>query len=390
MRFSSLKQIKNLANKRVLMRVDFNVPVKNGQVKETYKIEKSLATIKYLLDNGARVILASHLGRPKGVEKDLSLKPVAKVLEKMLGEKVAFCECFPGNRCGECDRYRVSLLENIRFYPGEEANDKNFAKQLSALADVFVLDGFAVAHRDSASVTGVAKYLPTYAGLLLSEEIIGLSRVIEHPKKPLVVMLGGVKMETKIPVLKNLLKIASQILVGGGIANTYFWAKGHQVGASLVDKDFKKEILKICSNKKIILPVDVVVGDEKGKNVRVEIVDRKHVLNLKNNEAIYDIGPRTVGLFAKYLKSANTLVTNGALGYFEQPPYHHGTFALTRLLAARSRGKAFGVAGGGETVEILQKLNLMNEMDLVSTGGGAMLEFLSGKKLPGVQVVSKK
>ena len=426
MRIRKLIDIKNLKNKRVLVRVDFNVPVKEGKVKDVYKIKKSLPTIQYLIKKGAQVILVSHLGRPKGVDKSLSLAPVAKELEKMLGQTVALgelCHCEAEGRSNPSAPQKppgllrcslrlaprndngVVLLENIRFFPEEEKNDKKFAKQLAGLAEIFVLDGFAVAHRDAASVSGVAKFLPAYAGLLLTQEIEGLSKVTDKPKKPLVAIIGGVKMETKIPVIKQLLKKANYILVGGGIMNTYLWAKGYDVGASLVDKEFKKAALAFGKNKKIILPVDVVVGKSNGSEARVVNCHSEPPKGVKNpltnekgsfaslrmtsGEAIFDIGPKTVQLFAKYIKKANTLVWNGALGMFEQSPYQHGTYAVARLFAARSKGKAFGVTGGGETVQILQKLGIIDEVDLVSTGGGAMLEYLSGDKLPGVKAVTK-
>jgi phosphoglycerate kinase len=416
MKIRKLTDIKNFKNKRVLVRVDFNVPVKDGKVEDDYKIIKSLPTIKYLLKQHAKIILVSHLGRPKGEDKSLNLAPVAKVLGEMLGIFIPVIPAEAGIQCldsrlptGQAglhgnDNGSVALLENIRFYPEEEKNEKRFAKQLSQLADIFVLDGFAVAHRDAASVSGVAKFLPSYAGLLLTQEIEGLSKVTDKPKKPLVAIIGGIKMETKIPVIKQLLKKADYILVGGGIANTYLWAKGYDVGASLIDKDYKKEALAFGKNKKIIMPVDVVVGNKDGRGARIvnchceesKTTKQSHGSSAKQGdcfaslamtEAIYDVGPKTVQLFAKYVKQANTLVWNGALGYFERSPYHHGTYAIARLFAARSRGQAFGVSGGGETVQILQKLGIIDDVDLVSTGGGAMLEYLSGKKLPGVKAI---
>src|SRR3989339_316523 len=226
MAIKSIYQAKNLKNKCVLVRVDFNVPIKNGTVVDTFKIQKSVPTIKYLLNKGAHIVLVSHLGRP------------TKFDQKLLGIEVCFSDVAHFDNSQYC---RVTLLENIRFYPGEEKNDPKFAKQLAGCADIFVLDGFAVAHRESASVSGVTKFLPTYAGLLLAAEIAGLSKIIDKPKKPFVVVLGGAKMETKIPVLKNLLSQADHILVGGGIANTYWWAKGKKIGDSLIDKDYKKE-----------------------------------------------------------------------------------------------------------------------------------------------------
>ncbi|OGH83646.1 MAG: phosphoglycerate kinase [Candidatus Magasanikbacteria bacterium RIFOXYA2_FULL_44_8] len=383
MAIKSIYQAKNLKNKCVLVRVDFNVPIKNGTVVDTFKIQKSVPTIKYLLNKGAHIVLVSHLGRPTKFDKKLSLRPLVRPLQKLLGIEVCFSDVAHFDNSQYC---RVTLLENIRFYPGEEKNDPKFAKQLAGCADIFVLDGFAVAHRESASVSGVTKFLPTYAGLLLAAEIAGLSKIIDKPKKPFVVVLGGAKMETKIPVLKNLLSQADHILVGGGIANTYWWAKGKKIGDSLIDKDYKKEALLYGGNKKIILPVDVIVGPANGKKAKAVATDK---LSLKPGLGIYDVGPRTIHLFAQYIKGANTVVWNGALGRFEQKPYQYGTYSVARLMAARAKGKAFGVCGGGETVEVLQKLHLMDDVDLVSTGGGAMLEFLSGAKLPGLKIFHK-
>ncbi|MCX6781947.1 MAG: phosphoglycerate kinase [Candidatus Magasanikbacteria bacterium] len=401
MKISTLAEKKNLKGRRVLVRVDFNVPLKNGKIKEAYKIEKSLSTVEFLCKAGAKIILISHLGRPTGVDKKLSLKPVAVALGKMLEKKIDFF-AVSDKILGDKKQLEnlqkkimalkngdVALLENIRFIKGEEKNDPKIARALSSLGELFVLDGFAVAHRDAASVSGVAKYLPACAGLLLEEEIKGLAKLIERPKKPFVVVLGGAKMETKVPLIKKFIPKASQILIGGGIFNTCLWAKGVKVGRSIVDKNYKKIALSFWKNKKIIMPVDLVVGGEQGEQAKVVALDSKFkIQNLKNG--IYDIGPKTVSLFAKYIKKANTLVWNGSMGMFEVPPYHWGSNAVARLFASRARGKAFGVTGGGETVEVVKKLKLMNDIDLVSTGGGAMLEYLSGNKLPGIMVVLKK
>jgi len=381
MKINTIKQLHNLKGKIALVRVDFNVPIKNGKVQDNFRIKKSLPTIRYLLDKQTKVIIVAHLGRPKGKDLTLTLKPVANELEKLLGRKVLFTEF----EKYQPTRANVTMLENIRYYKEEEKNEGTLAKKLSKIADVFVMDGFAVSHRSSASVIGITKYLPTYAGLLLEEEIKGLLKVIEKPKKPLVAIIGGIKCETKIPVLKNLLTKTNQILIGGGILNTYLWAKGYDIGKSIIDKDYKVEILKICSNKKVIIPVDLVVGDYQGKNYQVLSVDKK--FKVPKTHAILSVGPETVQLYAKYIKKANTLILNGAIGYFEQPPYQHATYAISRLFANRSKGKAFGVAGGGETVKVLKNLEVINEVDLVSTGGGAMLEFLSGKKLPGIEIL---
>lgn len=384
MKLKSIKEARHLLGQRILVRVDFNVPVKNGQVVDNFKIQASLPTIKFLLHSGARLILVSHLGRPTKKEKKFSLLPVVKELEKLLGTKVCFGLL---EKRDDWEGEKLVLLENIRFYKGEENNDLKFSKQLADLAEIFVLDGFAVAHREAASVSGIQNFLPAYGGLLLDKEIAGLSKVLESPKHPFVVVLGGIKIETKIPVLKNLLPKADKILLAGGIFNTYLAAMGNKIGCSAVDSNYKKEAKYYVNNKKVVKPVDVIIGTIKGKNARAVSLDKK--LNLKSGEGIFDIGPSTVSLFAKHLKNANTIVWNGAPGFFEQAPYNHDTYALVRYIASRSSGKAFGVCGGGETVEILRHLGVFNDIDLVSTGGGAMLEFLSGKKLPGLKKLIK-
>lgn len=386
MKTKTLRQIRNLKDKRVLVRVDFNVPVKEGKIKDDSRIVASISTIKYLLKNGAKVILVSHLGRPEGVDKKLTLQPVAERLSELIKKPVCFSNLDEFINLTKLPK--LTLLENVRFYPEEEKNDKKFAKKLASLADIFVLDGFAVAHRGSASVSGVAKFLPAYAGLLLESEITNLSQLINKPKKPYIAVLGGAKIETKLPVLKSVLKKADSILLGGGLVNTCMWAKGYSIGKSLVDKEFKKEALELWKSKKIIFPVDVVVGDIAGKKYRVVNLDKKN--NIKNTEAIFDIGPATIRLYAKYIKLAKTLVWNGAVGYFEQKPYDMGTMSIARLVASRSKGKAFGVIGGGETIQTMEMVGMIKDMDFVSTGGGAMLEFLSGKKLPGVEAVKTK
>lgn len=390
MKIKPIEQVKNLANKNVLVRVDFNVPLKGGRVLDNYKIKKGLATIKFLMEKRAKVILISHLGRPEGVDKKLSLKPVAAELGKFLQKQVKLLDILDLKKSKvQIDKLfpsAVVMLENVRFLSGEEKDSQQLAKELAGLADVFVLDGFAVAHRQTASVCGVAKYLPAYAGLLLEEEIDGLDRALKNPKKPFVVVLGGVKMETKLPVLKNLLKKANYILVGGGIFNTYLWAKGYKIGGSIIEKKLKKEALHCCSKRKVILPVDVVVGEQNGKKAKV--VDVKN-LKLKKDQSIFDIGPKTIKLFSRYIKKSQTLVWNGAVGYFEQHPYEYGTYSVAHLVAARAKGNAFGITGGGETVEVLKKLHLIGDVDLASTGGGSMLEYLSGKKLPGTEALKK-
>lgn len=399
MKIKSIREIKNLKGKRVFLKLDINVPVKAGKVKDDFKILKSLPTIQYLLNKGAKLLIVSHLGRPKRVDNALSMRPVGVYLEKLLKTPVKFFsvgtkefntekylakvgKAFDGAKAGQ-----VLLFDNIRFFPEERNNSQHFSRALASLADIFVSDCFAVVHHPAPSVNGAAAFLPSYAGFLTDEEIAGLTKVTEKPKKPLVVVIGGAKTETKIPVIKNLLTKADYVLIAGGVVNTYLWAKGYQVGSSLIEKEFKKEVLKYCSNKKVIRPVDFVVGNKDGSKAHVVQVDKKFGVKDKKM-ALYDVGPKTVQLFSKYIKLAQTLIWNGPMGFFEVHPYQYGTYALAHLFAARSKGKAFGVIGGGETVQVFEKLGLAKDVDLVSTGGGAMLEFLSGKKLPGLTVLS--
>ncbi|MFZ2190157.1 MAG: phosphoglycerate kinase [Candidatus Magasanikiibacteriota bacterium] len=419
MKIKTIKQVRNLAGKRVLLRVDFNVPIKinpstkaQGKVADDKRILVSLPTIEYLLKQKAKVILVTHLGRPagyngkekSGYDKKFSLRPVVKKTSELLEKKIIFVEDKKIGRSEDQKIYfdnakkiidkmktgEIVMLENMRFFPEEAKDIVDLSKKLASLGDIFVLDGFAVAHRSAASVSGVAKYLPSYAGLLLEREIAGLSKVMNKPKKPFVLILGGIKMETKIPVIKNLLPKCDYALIGAGIINTYLWAKGYKVGDSAVDKDYKKEILKYCSSKKVIKPVDVVVGTMDGKKYRHVVLDKKPNQICKKGEAILDCGPGTVQLYAKYIKKAQTLVWNGPMGFFQVKPYDIGSFSIARLVAGRAKGKAFGVIGGGETLQTMELVGMTEYVDLVSTGGGAMLEFLSGKKLPGVEAVSTK
>jgi len=410
MSLKTLRQIRNLAGKRVLVRVDFNVPVKKGKVLEDSRLLASLSTITYLLEKKAKVILVTHRGRPEGIDKNLSIKPVAQRLQEILNLKflgntntpqveifkqfsisnLEFSKYFEkiNQTIHKMKNGQIIMLENIRFFADEKKDTNDFSKNLAGLGDMFVLDGFAVAHRDSGSVTGVATYLPSYAGLLLEKEIKGLTKVLQKPKSPFVVVLGGAKMETKIPVIKNLLPKCDYMLIGGGIVNTYLKAKGYKVGGSLVDKDFQKEVLKYCRSKKVIKPIDVVVGTFDGK--KYGVVDINSKFKISNSKLmIFDIGPKTIKLYATYIKQAQTLVWNGAMGLFEQKPYDVGTLSIARLVASRSKGQAYGVIGGGETLQSMDMVGMTQDIDLVSTGGGAMLEFLSGKVLPGIKVLQK-
>jgi phosphoglycerate kinase len=392
MSLRAVTKIKDLKNKKVILRCDFNVPLINKHIEDDFKILQSIATINYLTKQGARVIILSHLGRPEGVyDSTLSLRPVHAYLEKKLRKTILFVDVLKlkdswnaaERMVNELKPGEIALLENIRFFAGEEKNSAAFAKQLARLGEFFVLDGFGVAHRSAVSVNGIAKYLPHAAGMLLAEEIEALSVVIKKPRRPFVLILGGVKLETKIPVIDYLVSKADYILLGGGIANTYLWAKGYKVGESLIEKKFRSKMLGYIKNKKIIAPHDVVVGTKAGKKVRIVGVD--NLLLRSGEEGIFDVGPETLLKYGEIIKQAGSVVWNGALGYFEQPAYETGTFTLARIIANNSQ--VFRVCGGGETVEVLKKLRLDKKIDFISTGGGAMLEFLSGKILPGIKSV---
>lgn len=394
LRLPALRDLKIEKGTRVLLRVDYNVPMKGSKVTEPWKIEMTLPTINFLLTRGARVMIFSHLGRPGGVFKpELSLSAIAAHLSILLKKRVEFFNALPPNvslkkniqglRSGT-----VSMLENLRFSPGEDAGDMKFAKELAKLGEVYVNDAFAVCHRPSASIVVLPKLMPHAAGLLLEKEVLMLGKLFDKTLKPLMVIMGGAKISDKIGVIKNLLPVAEKVMLGGALANNFFAAAGYGMGASLCgakEIDLARTLLK---EKKIILPQDVVVG-VKGVEKSARVVKLgKHPKKLAGSkEAILDIGPETIGVYAREIKKAVAVVWNGPLGYFEEPQFSHGTLALARIIAARSKGKAFGVIGGGETVEALRRTKMETQVDWVSTGGGAMLEFLEGKELPGIKAL---
>jgi 3-phosphoglycerate kinase len=396
MKIKSIRQIKNLKDQIVLLRVDFNVPIKDRKVRENYKIAMSLPTIEYLLKKGARVVLMSHLGAPKGkVNPDLSLLPVSKVLQKLLSsqaykKKIKFSSGVVGAKVAkevnDLKSGDLILLENLRFEIGEEKNSRIFAKKLASLGDLYVNDAFAVSHRNQASVSEIKNFLPSYAGLLLEDEVTSLAKVIK-PKQPLVAVMGGAKIDTKAPLLEKMHKKAECILVGGALANNFLKALGYEVGISLIDKSslvFAKKFIKNGKlDKKIILPMDVVVLNA-GK------VFVRPISDLKERDAIADIGPKTVEAFAATIKTAATIIWNGPMGCFEEKESSFGTLAIGRLIAARSKGTAWGVVGGGETVEAIKLTKMSAYVDWISTAGGAMLAYLGGEKMPGLtKIVSK-
>ena len=433
MQIKSIKQLKNLKNKAVLVRCDFDIPIKeikkyrNKKIKiiDDTRLKACLPTIEYLLKKKCqRIILMGHLGRPGGkMVKNLSLKPVKNKLKKILRKdlrfkiydlKFNFIKKIPDSRFQIPDS-QIAMLENLRFYPEEQKNDKNFAKKLSSLADIYVNEAFAVSHRSAASVDAIQNYLPNYAGLHLEQEIKNLSYVLQKPKRPLVVIIGGAKIETKLPVIKNFIKTADYILIGGAVANMFFKVMGYEVGKSLVDDKYLVEARRIL--KKSETSPDIKSGSplrsknsklEKDKNYSLLIthyslllpVDAitskgkiKSVDEIKKNEYILDIGPQTRTLFCDKIKKARTIVWNGPMGYFEEKRFAKGTNEIAKSILENKKAKS--VIGGGETIQQLSNKHKAGEQQLtknifISTGGGAMLEFLAGKKLPGINTLIKR
>ncbi len=385
MQIKTIKKLAKINGQIVLLRSDFNVPINRGIIQDDFKIRKALPTLNYLINNGAKVVILTHLGRPKSVKDkhDLSTLPIAARLSKYLKKTIRhldLCYGFEVEKViSKMKPGQVILLENIRFEPGEFKNSKRLAKKLASMAKFYVNDAFAVSHRNHASVAAIKDYIPSFAGFLVAEEIKHLRRVL-RPEKPLISMIGGVKLATKMPLIRKLSRISHRVLVGGALANDFLAAHGLEIGKSVSDKK-SIALAKRIHNKKIILPLDVVVSSRITKwRVRVASVNK-----VDKNDYIFDIGPQTIKLYAKFIKQAKTILWNGPMGMFEDSQYKHGTLALARVMAAHSTGKAFGVAGGGETVAALQQTKMLEHVDWVSTGGGAMLSFLIGAKMPGLK-----
>jgi phosphoglycerate kinase len=382
-----------VGGKRVLVRADFNVPLDKGTgaITDDSRIRATLPTIKYLIDQGARVILCSHLGRPKGkVVEKLRLTIVAQRLSQILGQKVGFTGDSIGPdvekavaklRAGD-----VLLLENIRFHPGEEANDTSFAQALAQLADIYVNDAFGASHRTHASIVGVANYLPAVAGLLVEKEIKVLGDILANPGHPFAELAGGAKVSDKISVLENTMDKIDCLLIGGGMAATFLKAKGYEVGMSLVENDKIELAAKLMREEaqrgvRLLLPVEVVVADTVSAEARVRTVS---VGEIPPDWRIVDIGPQTISDFSEELRRCKTIFWNGPMGIYEIPQFAQGTQAMARLLASL---KAATIIGGGSTAEVVTEMKLADKMTFVSTGGGASLRFLGGEKLPGVEVL---
>ncbi len=381
----------NPAGKRILVRVDYNVPIKDGKVSDDTRIRAAMPTLNYLLEKGAALILCSHLGRPKGgPDPKYSLKPVADYLSGLLGKPVAFAEDCIGPVAEAAAKALKSgdvlLLENTRFHPEEEKNNEDMAKQLAGLADLYVNDAFGSAHRAHASTEGVAHFLPAVAGLLMEEEIRYLGQAIANPKRPFIAILGGAKISDKIGVIKNLLTKADKVLIGGGMANTFFKAQGISMANSLVEAEAletAKEILKDAGSK-LQLPVDMVIADKFEAEAASKTVP---VGPVPDGWRILDVGPATVTAFGKALKGAGTVVWNGPMGVFEFPRFAQGTFGVAKAVAECG---AVSIIGGGDSVAAVAQAGLEKQITHISTGGGASLEMLEGLVLPGLAALRDK
>ena len=381
----------DVSGKKVLVRVDFNVPIKDGKVEDDTRIVAALPTIRYLLDHNAAVLLCSHLGRPKeGPDPKYSMQPTAEHLSKLLGKPVAFSEECVGPVAEAAARAlkpgEVLVLENTRFYKGETKNDPEMSKQLAALADIFVNDAFGSAHRAHSSTEGVAHLLPGVGGFLMEKEIQYLGKAVTDPKHPFIAILGGAKIGDKIGVIRNLLLKADLVLIGGGMANTFFKAQGYPIGDSLVDEeslDTARQLLQEGGTR-LRLPVDVVIADRFEEGATHKTMDMGPI---PDGWRILDIGPRTVAAFSKALQGAGTVVWNGPMGVFEFPTFAQGTFGVAKAVAGSG---AISIVGGGDSVSAINQSGLSEKITHISTGGGASLEMLEGLELPGVAALQDK
>lgn len=389
MKLRTLRDIKSLSGKTVFLTADFNISLENGHIGNDTRIVETLPTIKYLRDKGAHIIIASHLGRPNGHDLNFSLKPVAMKLKELTKSTVTLIDRFwekkTLDRIASEKNTNIALLENIRFFPGEEKNERSFSKHLASMADFFVNDAFGTSHRVHSSIVGITEFLPSYAGLLLEKEIKMLSRATEKPARPLLLIIGGAKTPEKISVIERLLDIADTVILGGAIANTFLAAWGFGTGRSLVDYEmiemarvvFWKTTRKHCA---LLLPTDIVISDMERK-ARPRVVPYTHV---PHNVAIYDIGPKTQNHYRELIRDAGTIIWNGPMGLYEDPRFAKGTDSLLQSL---SDSKAFTIIGGGDTLTSISNEKYLRNIGHVSSGGSAMLAYLEKGTLPGIEVL---
>lgn len=386
----------DVSGKRVLVRVDFNVPISNGIVTDNSRVKAALPTIEYLINQGAKVILISHLGRPKGIEDKYRLDPVAQSLADLLGRQVNKVDSIVGDEVKEAvDRMNpgdVLILENLRFDDREKKNDPEFAKLLASLADVYINDAFGASHRAHASIVGVGQYLPAVAGFLLEKEIDTLTSILENPRRPFAAILGGSKVSDKIGVIDKFLDIVNALLIGGGMCFTFLKAMGYEIGKSLLEEDkldYCREAIKAAEQKNVALylPSDVVVAQEISPDAEARVVT---VDSIPEDWMGLDIGPDSISVYREAVNSAQTIFWNGPMGVFEIDQFSRGTEEVALAIAKATQAGATSVVGGGDSIAALKKFHLEDKVSFVSTGGGASLELIEGKKLPGVEALLEK
>ena len=390
----NIKDQENLNQKKILLRLDLNVPLNNGKITDQTRIDKILPIINFLLEKKSKIIIISHVGRPKGkANKDLSLKPICENLEKKINKKIKLVEenIYKLNKedLFADSKYQIVFLENIRFYEEEEKNDLKFSKHLASLADIFVNDAFSCSHRAHASVSKIADFLPSFAGLQFETEISALKKVTSDIKKPITFIIGGSKISTKIGVIKNLIPKFDNIIIVGGMANNILSYKGNIIGKSLKEDNCEKIINEIFKSSKdhscsIIYPEDVLVGKNTEDKSQIKLINEIAI-----DDIILDIGPKTITKIKNIIESSETILWNGPAGYFENPNFANGSFEIAKKIVEKNKNNLiYSVAGGGDTIAVLNQINVINNFNFVSTAGGAFLEYLEGKELPGIKALN--
>ena len=390
----SIKEEANLNNKKILLRLDLNVPMLGDKITDTTRIDKILPTLKFLISQNVKIIIISHVGRPKGkVVNELSLRPICKDLERKLSENIKLISKnikeINSKDLFNSDDEKIVMLENIRFYPEEEKNNQEFAKHLATLADIYVNEAFSCSHRAHASIHEITKFLPSFSGLQLNLEVDALKKITSEIKKPITCIIGGSKVSTKINIIKNLIPKFDNIIIVGGMANNIIKYRGNNIGKSLQEENSDQIIKEIFSlsekeNCKIIYPQDVIVGKNLHGTPQI-----KELSEISSDEMILDIGPKTINLINKIIDESNTILWNGPAGYFENPSFANGSIEIAKKIIENNKSnKIYSVAGGGDTVSLLNSLNSINNFNFVSTAGGAFLEYLEGKELPGIKALN--
>jgi len=390
----SIKEEANLNNKKILLRLDLNVPMLGDKITDTTRIDKILPTLKFLISQNVKIIIISHVGRPKGkVVNELSLRPICKDLETKLSENIKLISKnikeINSKDLFNSDDEKIVMLENIRFYPEEEKNNQEFAKHLATLADIYVNEAFSCSHRAHASIHEITKFLPSFSGLQLNLEVDALKKITSKIKKPITCIIGGSKVSTKINIIKNLIPKFDNIIIVGGMANNIIKYRGNNIGKSLQEENSDQIIKEIFSlsekeNCKIIYPQDVIVGKNLHGTPQI-----KELSEISSDEMILDIGPKTINLINKIIDESNTILWNGPAGYFENPSFANGSIEIAKKIIENYKSnKIYSVAGGGDTVSLLNSLNSIDNFNFVSTAGGAFLEYLEGKELPGIKALN--